>query len=116
MSKASRSSWSSRTCTRRWPSRTAGTFCPRAASSPRGRLPSWRRILPSRKRILEVKGLNMLNPIQLTRDLIRYDTICPPGQERDCAEHLGRLLEPAGFKLSRHEFAPGRTTLVARLD
>ena len=34
-----------------------------------------------------------LDPIALTQTLIGFDTINPPGNERPCAEHLGRLLE-----------------------
>ena len=56
-----------------------------------------------------------LDPIALTQTLIGFDTINPPGNERPCAEHLGRLLEGAGFSISYHEFAERRTSLVARL-
>lgn len=52
--------------------------------------------------------------VTLTRDLIRFDTVNPPGNERPCAEHLGRLLQDAGFAVSYHELAPGRASLVAR--
>ena len=34
-----------------------------------------------------------------TRDLLAFNTINPPGQEEDCARHLGRLLEAAGFSV-----------------
>jgi len=53
---------------------------------------------------------------ELTRALLRMDTINPPGQEADCAAHLGRLLEGAGLAVRAYDFAPGRTSLVARLD
>jgi succinyl-diaminopimelate desuccinylase len=56
-----------------------------------------------------------LDPVALTQTLIGFDTINPPGNERPCAEHLGRLLEGAGFSISYHEFADRRTSLVARL-
>jgi succinyl-diaminopimelate desuccinylase len=56
-----------------------------------------------------------MNAVELTRDLIRFDTINPPGNERDCAQHLARLLEAGGFSVAFHDFAPGRTSLVARL-
>jgi succinyl-diaminopimelate desuccinylase len=52
--------------------------------------------------------------VALTRELVRLDTVNPRSPERPCAEHLGRLLEAGGFGVARHEFAPGRTSLVAR--
>ena len=52
--------------------------------------------------------------IALTRDLLRFDTINPPGQERACARHAGALLEQWGFRVDYHEYAEGRTSLVAR--
>ena len=36
-------------------------------------------------------------------------------RERECAHHLGALLEGAGFEVAYHEFEEGRTTAVARL-
>lgn len=51
--------------------------------------------------------------IELTRQLIRLDTVNPPGNEDACAHHLGTLLESAGFRLTYHTLAPGRTNLVA---
>jgi len=58
---------------------------------------------------------NTLDAVELTRALIGFDTINPPGNERPCAEHLGHLLENAGFSNSYHEFEDRRTSLVARL-
>ena len=56
-----------------------------------------------------------LSALELTRALVRFDTINPPGNERPCAKHLGRILEDAGFAVSYHEFAETRTSLVARI-
>ena len=56
-----------------------------------------------------------LDPVELTRTLIRCDTVNPPGNERRCAEILSRLLEPQGFAVETSEFAAGRSTLVAEL-
>jgi len=53
--------------------------------------------------------------VELTRDLVRYDTINPPGNERACAEFLGGILKEAGFTVAYHEFADSRTSVVARL-
>ena len=53
--------------------------------------------------------------LELTQALVRFDTINPPGNERLCAEHLGSILNDAGFAVSYHEFAETRTSLVARI-
>jgi succinyl-diaminopimelate desuccinylase len=55
----------------------------------------------------------MSDAIALTRSLLRFDTVNPPGRERDCARHLGALLEGWGFRVAYHEFAEGRTSLIA---
>jgi len=59
----------------------------------------------------------MANPdaISLTRDLVRFDTVNPPGRERDCARMAGALLEEWGFRTEYHEYADSRTSVVARL-
>src|SRR6185436_14634595 len=56
-----------------------------------------------------------IDPRSLTRELLRYNTINPPGMERACARHLGGLLEAAGFAVKYHEFAESRTSLVAEI-
>lgn len=56
-----------------------------------------------------------MSVIELTRELLRYETVNPPAEERACATHLGRLLETAGFATHYYEFAAGRATLVARI-
>lgn len=59
--------------------------------------------------------MTALNQLGLTRELLRFNTINPPGMERACARHLGKLLEDAGFRCAYHEFAEARTTLVAEI-
>ena len=56
-----------------------------------------------------------IDPRKLTRELLAFNTINPPGMERACARHLGKLLEDAGFRVAYHEFAEGRTSLVAQI-
>jgi succinyl-diaminopimelate desuccinylase len=56
-----------------------------------------------------------LDPRTLARDLLAFNTINPPGMERACARHLGVLLEGAGYRVEYHEFAEGRTSLVATI-
>src|SRR5437764_860993 len=52
--------------------------------------------------------------VALTRELLAFDTINPPGREHDCARHAGALLESWGFRVDYHDYAPGRTGVVAR--
>jgi succinyl-diaminopimelate desuccinylase len=57
----------------------------------------------------------MLDATSLTRKLLSFNTINPPGNERDCAYYLGKLLEEAGCEVRCYEFAEKRSTLIARL-
>ena len=56
-----------------------------------------------------------LDPRSLTRELLAFDTVNPPGMERACARHLGSLLETSGFAVEYHEYAEGRASLIARI-
>ena len=51
--------------------------------------------------------------VELTRTLLQFDTVNPPGRERDCAHHAGGLLEDWGYAVEYQEFAPGRTSVIA---
>jgi len=53
--------------------------------------------------------------VQLTRELLRFNTINPPGAEQACAQYLGDLLKRGGFRVDYAVFAPTRTSLVARI-
>lgn len=53
--------------------------------------------------------------VELTQELLRFDTINPPGAEEPCARHIGALLEPHGFRLHYHSIGPGRTNLIATI-
>ena len=55
------------------------------------------------------------DPRALTRELLAFNTINPPGMERACARHLGAILEAAGFRVEYHEFAESRTSLIATI-
>ena len=57
-----------------------------------------------------------MNAVELTRELVRIDSINPQTPERRCAERVGKLLEDAGYRVALHEFAPGRTSVVARRE
>lgn len=59
--------------------------------------------------------MSTLDAVELTRELIQYDTRNPPGDEHACAGHLAAILEEHGFVVERREFAKNRTSLVAYL-
>lgn len=56
-----------------------------------------------------------VNALELTRELIRFDTVNPPGKEQAAADHLRRILETAGFSCHYVALAEGRPNLVARI-
>ena len=51
--------------------------------------------------------------VQLTKELVRMNTINPPGREEPCARHLGALLEAAGFQTKYHSYGEGRVSVIA---
>ena len=59
--------------------------------------------------------MNTPDPIQLTRDLIRFNTINPPGNEDQLCDYLTQLLESVGFECMNVDFAPRRRSVVARI-
>lgn len=56
-----------------------------------------------------------VDAVGLTQDLIRFNTIVPPGAEKACAQHIGRHLEGAGFHCDYVEMGEGRANLIARI-
>ncbi|MDH3609207.1 MAG: M20 family metallopeptidase [Gammaproteobacteria bacterium] len=56
-----------------------------------------------------------MNSVQLTQELVRINTVNPPGDEHACAHYLGKYLEDNGFTIHYHEFDKNRTSLVARI-
>lgn len=56
----------------------------------------------------------MTDAIALTKDLLHFDTINPPGQERDCAQMAGKLLQDWGYQVEYHEYEDKRTSVIAR--
>ena len=56
----------------------------------------------------------MKDAISLTRALLQFDTVNPPGRERDCAKYAGAMLQEWGFSVEYFEYAEGRTSVVAR--
>lgn len=53
--------------------------------------------------------------LELLRDLIRFNTVNPPGAERPAQEHLAAYLTAAGFECELLGAEPDRPNLVARL-
>jgi acetylornithine deacetylase/succinyl-diaminopimelate desuccinylase-like protein len=52
--------------------------------------------------------------VELLRELIRFDTTNPPGNEEACVAHIETLLRQHGIESERYEKAPGRPNLIAR--
>ena len=57
-----------------------------------------------------------LETAELLSTYLQLDTVNPPGNESLGAELLGRVLEAEGIAYEVHEFAPGRGSLVARIE
>lgn len=53
--------------------------------------------------------------VALTRELVAFDTINPPGREGACVTHLVRRLEAAGFACTLQPIGEGRANLLARI-
>jgi succinyl-diaminopimelate desuccinylase len=56
-----------------------------------------------------------MDVIELTRRLVQFDTVNPPGNERACAQELQTLLAAAGFETSLTDMGEGRANLIAYL-
>lgn len=56
-----------------------------------------------------------LTGLDLTRQLVAFDTITPPGHEFECATFLAEILEPSGFKIELHDWQSRRPNLIATL-
>lgn len=56
----------------------------------------------------------MTDAVELTRRLIQFDTVNPPGRELACAQHLEALLASHGFETQLVKMGADRASLVAR--
>ena len=54
-------------------------------------------------------------PVELLRDLIRFETVNPPGNERPCIEWLDDLLGAYGVETETYAADPDRPNLLARI-
>lgn len=59
--------------------------------------------------------MSIPDPVELARELIRFDTTNPPGNERACIQHVGGLLDAAGIEYELYARTPERPNLVARI-
>ena len=59
--------------------------------------------------------MDQIDPVALTQVLVRANTVNPPGHEDQCTTPLADLLSDAGFACRLVEFAPRRSSLVARI-
>jgi len=55
----------------------------------------------------------VIDAVDLLRELIRFDTTNPPGNEEACVAHIESLLRNHGIEAQRFEQVPGRPNLVA---
>lgn len=55
------------------------------------------------------------HPLELLKNLIRFDTTNPPGNERDCIEYINDLLKDTGVETTLVSRTPERPNLLARL-
>lgn len=62
-----------------------------------------------------VSDTDYLDPVALTQRLVRFNTSNPPGNERQCIEHIKWLLDGAGIQTQVFAKSPGRPNLIARL-
>jgi succinyl-diaminopimelate desuccinylase len=53
--------------------------------------------------------------IDLTQQLLRFNTINPPGDEAECMAWLADYLRDAGFQVQQHRFGDRRANLIASL-
>ena len=56
----------------------------------------------------------MIDPVDLTSRLVRFDTVNPPGQERSCSEFLASTLEQHAFRTQLVALGESRASLIAR--
>jgi len=58
---------------------------------------------------------NKVNVIELAQKLIRFNTVNPPGNEREIAEYCGTLLSNNGFNVKYYKYDKNRLNLVAEI-
>jgi succinyl-diaminopimelate desuccinylase len=56
-----------------------------------------------------------IDPVELSRELVAFNTINPPGRELACIKHLEKILAASGLATSVHGFGEDRANLIAAL-
>lgn len=64
---------------------------------------------------MQVPRVDRDHVVNLTRDLIRFKTVNPPGNEQPVAEFLQGMLVDLGFEVELQPVGPNRANLIARL-
>ena len=54
-----------------------------------------------------------MDVISLTKELIRFNTINPPGKEEEIAKYVGAILENSGFSVEFPKYDEGRLNVIA---
>ena len=57
----------------------------------------------------------MIDPVQLTAELVRIPSCDPPGGELAVAKVVARALRQAGISTELDEFQPGRANVIGRI-
>ncbi len=63
-----------------------------------------------------VNGTLGSEAVQLLSELLRFNTVNPPGNERPAQEHVAAILRDAGFEVELLEREPDRTNVIATLS
>lgn len=58
----------------------------------------------------------MFDPVKFTQELVAFDTINPPGNEKACGLHVATALEKHGLTVERQLFGDKRINIVMDLD
>ena len=58
--------------------------------------------------------MTTIDPVELTRLLVRFDTPNPPGEQAACARFLAEMLGDHGFQPEIQEYGTGRVNIVAK--
>lgn len=54
-----------------------------------------------------------MDVVQIATELVRFNTVNPPGDEQAAALYVAGFLERRGGSVAQHDFSPGRSSLVA---